>query len=146
MNGVSRSRWLRPRLGWGILLLLAILAGAYFRPWAWREYVAYYAMSRECHPVWSDLYWGRIQAGDDVESVILRTQPPVVERFGNYVALSYEDPKAGLHFTGLRILARDGKLVGAAAWSCTWSRTFFDRFTEEDRRACDAAYRARLEQ
>jgi hypothetical protein len=143
MNDSPRSHW-RRRAGWAILFTLVLLTGAYIGPGVWRECFTYWAMSRECHPVWNDLYWGRIRAGDDVEEVIARTQPPVVERFDNFVALSYVDRKAGLAFTGLQVFAKDGKLVSAGAWSCTWHRTFFDELSEADRQAGTAAYQAHL--
>jgi hypothetical protein len=30
-----------------------------------------------------------------------------------------------LHFTGLSVIAKDGRLISSAAYSCTWEFTFF---------------------
>jgi hypothetical protein len=96
-------------------------------------------MSRECHPVWKDLHWGRIQPGQDVEEVIAATKPARVERYGEFVRLNYQE---GLYFTGVTITAKNGRLASAVAWSCTWNRVFFDELTREDWAAYSAAYEA----
>ena len=124
---------------------LGIAAGLVAFAWrfhvrSWRDVEICWMMSRECHPVWKDLFLERVTAGDDVEEVIVRTRPLRIQRFGRYVLLSYEPEGQGLPFSGMTILARDGRLVGACAWSCTWYRVFFDTQTEEDRRGSSAAY------
>jgi len=108
---------------------VVLTCASYFRIWNGRDFQVYQAMSRECHPVWRDLYWRRILPGQEVEDVIARTKPLGVRRFANFIELSYQE---GLCFTGVTIYARDGKLVAASAWSCTWDRLFFDTLTPED--------------
>lgn len=100
-------------------------------------------MSEECHPVWRDLQAGRIVAGDAVEEVIHRTQPPRIEKFENVTILLYRGP--GLSFTGVTIIARDGRLVTAAAGSCTWDKTFFDTWPQGESAAFWKRYAAHLE-
>lgn len=102
----------------------------------------YQMMSRECHPVWQDLHWGRVHVGQDVEDVIEATAPVSVERIGAFVLLNYQGGDGLLHFTGVTITAKNGRLAGAAAWSCTWDRVFFDELTQEDRQAFADAYKA----
>src|SRR4051812_33201664 len=101
------------------------------RVWSVNEWRVYQAMDRECHPVWREFHYGRIQAGNSVEEVIARTEPARVERTGHWVVLKYHDN--GLCFTGLTAVAYDGQMVGAYAWSCTWVRQFFDSMLEEQR-------------
>jgi hypothetical protein len=96
-------------------------------------------MSRECHPVWKDLHWGHVHAGQDVDDVIAATKPARVEGYGDFVQLNYQE---GLCFTGVTITAKNGRLASAAAWSCTWDRVFFDEMTQDDRQAFSAAYEA----
>jgi hypothetical protein len=96
-----------------------------------QEWWVYQAMNWECHPVWRDFHYGRIRAGDPVEEVIAQSEPVRVERNGRWVVLKYHG--GGLCFTGLTAVAYDGQMVGAYAWSCTWTRQFFDIMFEEQR-------------
>ncbi len=126
-----------------LVLALSVLATAqYYRIWSFRDYHFYIGMHRECHPVCQDLYHQRINPGDDVEEVIASTNPVRVERFENYIRLNYQE---GLCFSGVTITAKDGKLVGAAAWSCTWDRTFFDALSQQEWNMFGSAYEIELE-
>ncbi len=101
--------------------LLLLLAGVtlacawHYGIWSWRDLQVYRSMQRECHPVWEELHFGRIRAGQDVEEAIARTRPPVVERFGEFVLLSYQDPREGIHVTGVTVVAKGGRLAAASA-------------------------------
>src|SRR5262245_48669020 len=91
------------------------------------EWQVYQAMEQECHPAWREYHLGRIRAGDSVEEVIDKTQPPKVARKGRWVFLGYDDPDPpGLPFSGFGACAYDGRMVFAEAHSCTWIRVFFD--------------------
>jgi hypothetical protein len=134
------ERWFRLSAGLIFSLLVVVLACAwYFRIWSWHDLVVYTMMSRECPPVWQDLQWGRVHAGQDVEEVIATTKPVRVERYGEFIRLDYQD---GLSFTGITVMAKNGRPASACAWSCTWDRVFFDRLTQEDQKAFSDAYEA----
>ncbi len=142
MKRFFRTRWFVMSAGL-VLCVLALLAVAWhFRIWSWRDLRVYQGMSQECHPVWRELHWGRIHSGQDVEEVVAITKPVRVDRYGDFVELSYQQ---GICFTGVTIMARRGRLTSAAAWSCTWNRTFFDESTPEDavgyREAVEAHWR-----
>ncbi len=140
MRRLLYKRWFRLSAGLLGFLLFALLASAwYYRIWSWRDLQIYREMSRECHPVWKDLYWGRIQAGQDVEEVIAATDPVRVERYGEYVRLHYQP---ALSFGGVTITAKRGRLASAWAGSCTWDRTFFNELTPEDDDRYREAYEA----
>jgi hypothetical protein len=133
MKRLFAKRWVRRSLGTLLALTLAPLAvAAYCGVWSKDDFKAFVGMCTECHPVWRDLHWGRIRAGQDVEEVIAKTRPTKLERYGDFVDLHYftTDRTDVLHFTGVRILARNGRLAGASAWSCTWHRSFFDELGE----------------
>ena len=117
----------------GIPLLVAVAACWWHNTWGVDAVRVYVAMGRECHPVWRDYHFGRVAAGEDVEAVIARTTPSKVVRKGRYTFLSYRDADepGAIHFTGISATAHDGKMVCAAAWSCTWTRVFFDEMTDE---------------
>src|SRR5262245_46641443 len=99
-----------------------------------REQEIVYYMSRECHPVWRDLYAGRIRAGQSVEETIGRTSPKRVDRLDNFVVLGYQGGDGFISFTGVTIIARDGRLIDAEAWSCTWQKRFFREWTDSEER------------
>jgi hypothetical protein len=101
------------------------------RVWSVTEWRVYQAMSLECHPAWRDFHFGRVRAGDSVEEVIALTRPVRVERDSRWIVLKYH--RDGLCFTGLTAMAYDGQMVGAYAWSCTWTRQFFDTMSEQQR-------------
>ena len=143
MRRLLFNRWFRLSAGLVLVLLTAVLSCAwYFRVWSWRDFQVYQMMSRECHPVWKDLHWGNVHAGQDVEDVIAITKPIRLERYGRFVRLNYQGGDGFLHFTGVTITAKNGRLARAAAWSCTWDRVFFDEFTREDWQAYSDAYEA----
>jgi hypothetical protein len=120
--------WLGGVLGLLGAVLLCFAIG--YKVWGYDEWVVYQYMEAECHPVWRDLHFGRIRAGNDIETVIARTRPSKVRRDGAQVTLEYYlnyDPQVkALHFTGVTIDANEGQLVSASAGSCTWMRLFFD--------------------
>lgn len=115
-----------------IAIALAVamaIACSYFRIHSTRDLTAYVGMSFECHPVWKELALHRIQLGQPINVVIAQTKPISIERHGRFVELGYQER---LSFTGVQIIAMDGKLVRASAGSCTWDHTFFDAMNEMD--------------
>ena len=145
MKRILRQRWFKLSVAICLGLFVVLLPCAvYFRIGSWRDPFIYYAMSRECHPVWRDLVGGRVCAGQDVEEVIAATQPSRVNRYGAYVELEYRNSSpGGINLTGIQILAKDGRLVRARAASCAWERIFFDNMSQGDEGEYLEAYAAR---
>jgi hypothetical protein len=105
-----------------------LVGASYSGIWTTRDYAIYQAMGYECHPVWKDLYWGKIRKGESLDSV-LEAHPPVkIEHFGDFVALQYHPDRS---FTGIEIIAKEGRVLSARAGSCTWACKFFDGMTKE---------------
>ena len=149
MSGPIRRLWTQ---GWfrravcvampvvGILLLAAWHSGI----WSLRDWEIYQAMNRECPPVWRDLHDGRVYLGQPVEEVIAQTAPTRVEHFENFVLLEYQENRPGtICFTNVAIVAKDGRLIDAQAGGCTWQRTVFAGWTEEERDSFWQRYWAR---
>jgi hypothetical protein len=111
--------------------------------WTPHQYQLFQLMSAECHPVWRDLWHGRIKAGDDLKRVMILTCPPRVDSYGRFTKLGYQPRHVGA-FTGVTIIARDGRLISASAWSCTWRVSFFDGMSENDWREYEDAYDAHM--
>lgn len=131
MRSIGRRWWSQLGAFLAVAVALFLACCWSYRIWSWKQFQVYQAMAHECDPVWRDLHYGRVQAGDPVEEVITHTHPSRIKRSGQWVVLEYQ--KEGLVFTGVRVVARDGRLVGAYAWSCTWRRQFFDTMSEEER-------------
>lgn len=98
------------------------------------EWHIYQAMNFECHPVWKDIYFGRIQSGDDISEIIAIAPPSIIEGDLNSGTFRYyKNYQPGdLHFTSVSIEVRKGKVVSAYAGSCIWTRQFFDEIGLED--------------
>ena len=114
MQQSHARRWLQR----GLILAVVVGIGFAIFDYCWnaKRRAVLAAMAQECHPIWHDLETGRVREGDDVEQVILRMRPHAVERDGKVVGLRYHPPGS---YTGIKLIARDGKLVSAIAWSCT---------------------------
>jgi hypothetical protein len=118
-----------------VMIAAGVVLAGHYRILSWHDWKVYRAMRQECHPVWADFHFGRIQAGQDVEEVIARTRPAQVERFGEFVLLTYQDRAGGIPMTGVTATAVRGRMTTAAAWSCMWHRVFFDTLTDQERQA-----------
>jgi hypothetical protein len=133
MTRVWSRPWVCLSVGAALVLGGGLLAWCWhFGVWSVRDWVAYQEMSR--YPVFRDLHAGRIRQGQPVEEVIAQTHPVRVERFDNFVVLEYQGGD-GFCFAGVTVVARDGRLVSAQAWSCTWQRTFFADWSAAERDA-----------
>jgi hypothetical protein len=129
-------------IAFGILGSSLLLVCWHYGIWSLRDWEIYQEMSRECHPVWKDLHSAKVHLGQPVEEVIALTWPVHVERFENFVFLDYQQ---GWCFTGVRIIAKNGRLISAQAGSCTWQRTFFEEWTDGEQEALWGRYSAHLE-
>lgn len=130
---MKRDTPLRSGCAIGALAALVILAGicAFFRISGPGDFRAFCGMLIEAPSVWQDFAWRRYHPGDSAEDLTRRRQPGATTRFGRYEIYDYfpGDLPLGenqLPFAGLTVIARDGKLMTAKAWSCTWRFTFFD--------------------
>jgi hypothetical protein len=114
----------------GVALITFPYGAWHFGNRMYRDRQIYAAMSRECHPIWQELYSGRIHAGQSVDEVIALTRPIRVDMFENYAVLNYQHSgDGGLCFSGVTIVARDRNLISGEAWSCTWNRPFFKQWS-----------------
>lgn len=118
-----------------LILGLWVSVGCRLGVWTWRDYQVYLMVTRGI-TVGHGLWCGEIQAGDDVDSVVGRSNPQMVHRFGPWTEATYipggPRTNAVISLVGVTLLARDQKLVHANFHSCTESRTFFDMMTPED--------------
>ncbi len=100
---------------------------SYFRISSFRDLVAYGGMAAECHPIWQELAFRRIQPGDNFRAALLAMPPDSQEQLGEYAFYDY-----GTGFTSLRVYTKNEKVVAAGAGSCTWDYAFFNTLPPED--------------
>jgi hypothetical protein len=125
-----------PRVRFTVRRIIVALAVVAVGPWlpsfataSYRNYVILRQLHRH-PPVALDLWHGRVAPGDDVERVVTRTLPHCVTRRGPFVRLLYypggPPPPGSLSMSGTCIIAKNGVLVSAASWECTFQHTYFD--------------------
>jgi len=125
-----------------VLALAALLLCSFFGIHSRRDILGYRMMMHEhYHPIWKDLAWRRIKKGDSLESLLQRHPALGREDYGPYTNLRYGEWTS---FDGLNVLAKEGKLIAATAWSCTWRHIFFEAPEEEE--ALRAVYSAYVQQ
>lgn len=121
----------------GLLIIGAIALGVYlWKQPSSHERMICRCMEAECHPVWRDLYDGKINAGDDLDDTLALTQPSKIIKEGRSTFLiyyqDYDKDAPVLYFTGVSIESIDGKLISAHSASCTWTFQFFDKLHREE--------------
>jgi hypothetical protein len=98
--------------------------------WGKAAYRNYQIARQLRYPVALDLWCGRIAAGDRIERVTALARPHRVAKRGPFVQLFYYPggpPRAGsICLAGTCVVAKDGKLVAAGSWACTFQHTHFD--------------------
>jgi hypothetical protein len=114
-----------------MLVAVAVAAVCLAIPrWGKTAYRNYQIAQQLRYPVALDLWCGRIAGGDTIERVIARSRPHRVTKLGPFVQLFYYPggpPRAGsISLAGTCVVAKDGKLVAAGSWACTFQHTHFD--------------------
>ncbi len=110
----------------GVAVLVLFVACVFFRIGGPRDIRAYCGMIVECHPVWRQFALRRFGPGDSAQELLKRFPPAFRDDFGRYSVYWYNASKAGLSYTNLRVVSRDGWLLRAEAASCTWEFSFFN--------------------
>lgn len=135
MNRLGMRKWLR--VGAGVVAGAAGLLSLWcwhYRIWSYSDYQAYVEVHR--YPIGDDLWYGRVQAGHDLELFTTAHPPHRTREYGPFKVLSYfavwPTPPNAMQFESMGVIARDGRLINAAAAGCTWHRVFFAMSTEEE--------------
>src|ERR1700719_4393526 len=135
MRRLWARQWLRFATGLLLVLCLGLLLACWrFRIWSRRDYIAYQEVRQ--YSIGEDLWFGRIQAGLGLESFTAEHPPHETRRVGPFVSMNYyaKWPMAPDEWPmeSISVIARDGRLVYAAAGGCTWDRVFFEMNAEDD--------------
>ena len=136
----QRKRWL---IGAAFAVLGLLATCTFLRIRSTRDIEAYLGMASECHPAWRQLAFRQFGAGDSASDLLRRYPPSRREEFGPYgVYRYYQGDSHEIPFTELSIVTRNGKLLSAAAESCTWQFSFFQTADSE----LDKEYQAFLKE
>src|ERR1700733_6057160 len=92
----------------------ALLVCWRMRIWSLEDFRDYQEVSR--YEIGSDWWFSRIARGDSFEGLIDKHPPHRVREIGRFSVLSYyvdNSIPGALHFESLRVLVKEGKVVGA---------------------------------
>jgi hypothetical protein len=134
MKRLWANRWCRLASALLSLIAVGVLAGCWrYGIWSYKDYCTYMEVRR--YPIGDELWFGRIQAGQDADALAAQHPPRRAHRAGRFVDLQYVVgvPDDGVFYLeSLTVVAKDGRLVQAAAGGCTWGRVFFRMSDDEE--------------
>src|SRR5438093_139513 len=144
MRQLWTKRWFRALAGVLAISCVAVVFACWrFRIWTYADYQAYQEVRR--YSIGEDLWFGRIKAGQDLETFTTEYPPHRSRRFGRFTLLNYYTggpPRSNsIPMESMSVVAKDGRLVNAIAAGCTWHRVFFEMGTE-DQSEYEAAWEA----
>lgn len=133
-------------LGVGLtLVVIWVSIGLRLGVWNYHDYQNYMWVTRGV-TIGPGLWFGDINAGDDVQELIARSSPHQVDRFGRWVSLVYPPggpfTNDGIAMVSVNVLAKDGALVQAGFYSCTYQKVFFNVLTPDDETEYQDAFAA----
>ncbi|WP_435010857.1 hypothetical protein P12x_002144 [Tundrisphaera lichenicola] len=111
-------------------------ACSYWNVWGYDELLLYRHLSYHS-PVAHALWHSGIRSGDQVDRVIALYRPNHKNRLGPFHQIEYYpsgDLTPGhLSLEGTSLTAKDGRLIRAESFGCTFQRIYFDAFTSDER-------------
>ena len=150
---------LKPELR-GALLTLLVLAlllvglwiwiGIHIGIWTYPQYDRHIWLV-ETVPISHALWSHKINPGDNVDALIHEWHPHQITRFGRWIEMQWFPvnlPSNSISFIGISVIAKDGQLVQASAYSDDGlnDRTFFNTLTTNDEADFHTGYHAYVEQ
>jgi hypothetical protein len=129
MRRLYAKRWFQVVTALLAALCLATLFACWrFRIWSYADYLVYKEVQR--YPVGDDLWFGGIEAGQDLQAFTTAHPPHQTRRYGRFTQMSYyavwPTPPGSIQMESLTVIAADEQLVHAVASGCTWNRAFFE--------------------
>lgn len=118
------------------LVIGSLLAACwYWRIWSYRDFSDYLEV-RHHAPVALALWRGEIRPETEIGDVIARWRPNATLTLGPFVDIMYYpggDLRPGvISFAGTALRAKDGRLISAGSYGCTFERTYFDVTTADE--------------
>ncbi len=132
MKRLWAKRWFWVLAGLLALVCFAALLACWrFRVWSHEDFRVYQEVST--YPIGEDLWYGRIQSGQDLKAFTAEHPPQRMRRLGSFVILSYYAvwPSDGIQMESMSVIAKNGRIVHASGAGCTWHREFFSMSAED---------------
>jgi hypothetical protein len=130
-----RNKFIIAISGTAALLFAACIFLRIHRP---RDLESFFEMAGESPPVWRQFAVRRFGVGDSTAKLLQKYPPTRREEFGRYGIYQYGPGDSNsISYTGLTVASKDGKLISAGAWSCTWQFVFFSTKDSEIGRQYD---------
>ena len=118
------------------LCLVAILSAcSYWRIWSYGDLSLYLRLRRHS-PVAHALWHGAIRPGSQIDQVIAMSRPNFIDDLGPFLRIDYYptgDLSPGdISLEGTSLTAKDGRLISAGSYGCTFQRIYFDVSTADE--------------
>ena len=133
----------------GVICFTALLAAcSRWRVWCYGDLSLYLRLkyhSRVAQALWRD----DVRPGDRAEQVIAMSRPNRIHALGPFVEIDYYptgDPRPDcINLEGTALIAKEGCLIAAGSYGCTFQRHYFDVSTPDERALYAQLLRARID-
>jgi hypothetical protein len=133
----------------GPLGVAALIAACFhWRVWSYGDLSLYLRLkyhSRVAQALWR----GDVRPGDRLEQVIAMSRPNRVDALGPFLEIDYYptgDPRPDcINLEGTALIAKEGRLIAAGSYGCTFQRQYFDIFTPDERALYAQLLQARID-
>jgi hypothetical protein len=120
----------------GSLCLVSVLqACSYWRIWSYAD-LSLYLRLRYHSPVAHALWSGAIRPGGRIDRVIAMSRPNLIYTLGPFLRIDYyptgDLSPDSISLEGTSLTAKDGRLISAGSYGCTFQRTYFDVSTADE--------------
>jgi hypothetical protein len=140
--------WIRKRRLFVLVGMLCLVSAcSYWRIWGYGDFLLYRRLS-EHSPVAHALWRGEIRAGGQIDRIIAMSRPNFRRTVGPFLRIDYyptDDLSPGnLSLEGTSLTAKDGRLIAAGSYGCTFERTYFDVSAAEENALYERLLRERI--
>ena len=118
------------------LCLVAILSAcSYWRIWSYGDLFLYLCLRRHS-PVAPRPLARAIRPGGQIDRVIAMFRPNFIDSLGPFLRIDYyptgDLPPGAISLEGTSLTAKDGRLISAGSYGCTFQRIYFDVSTADE--------------
>lgn len=145
---IQRVRERRISLLIGVFCVAALItACSHWWVWSYKD-LSLYLNLKYHSPVAQALWRGEVRAGDLVERVIAVSRPHRIRAFGPFLQVYYypngDSNSDGIHLEATTLIAKDGHLIAAELYGCTFDRQYFNVATPEENALYSQLLQARI--
>jgi len=117
-------------------LVSLVSACSYWRIWSYAD-LSLYLRLRYHSPAAHALWRGAIRPGDQIDRVIAMARPNFIDTLGPFLRIDYyptgDLSPGNISLEGTSLTAKDGRLISAGSYGCTFQRTYFDAATADEK-------------